>query len=151
MVILTSLCAFYGAVMLCAPANEDIQKSLENLNTNQLARDLQNLTDSLPDIQSQLQLIKTEVLSELGGSSDRQVFDDESGKLLGYGKGTLPIINDTSNMAKMNQYISIVEIHRFWWSIGLFGLFVLISILSQFGVCFRSKVSENILLNSHEN
>jgi len=139
LVIITSLCAFYGAVMLCAPANEDIQKSLENLNTDTLSRDLQNLTQSLPGIQSQLGLIRSEVLAELGSTADRQIFEDQSEKLKQYGKGTFPVINDTSNMAKMNQYISIVEIHRFWWSIGLFALFGLISILSQFGVCFRSK------------
>lgn len=141
--MLTSLCALYGAVMLCAPAQEEIQKSIENLNPDQLVRDSRSVPQLLRNVTTIMTKIENNVLDELAGSSDAATFQEQVDEFRQMkNDDPLPSINNTSQMAKMNGYISTVEIYRYWWSIGLFALFALIAILSQFGVCFKSKVTD---------
>lgn len=140
LIMLTSLCALYGAVMLCAPAQEEIQKSIENLNPDQLVRDSRSVPQLLRNVTTIMTKIENNVLDELAGSSDAATFQEQVDEFRQMkNDDPLPSINNTSQMAKMNGYISTVEIYRYWWSIGLFALFALIAILSQFGVCFKSK------------
>ena len=142
--MLTSLCALYGAVMLCAPAQDEIRKVIENLNPDPLIADTNSMASDFKRVKNLLGNITDDVLRELGGSSDQNIFDESASQFQKFNldstNGPLPTINKTSQMTKMNDYIITVETHRFWWSIGLFALFAVIAILSKFGVCFKSKV-----------
>jgi cell fate (sporulation/competence/biofilm development) regulator YmcA (YheA/YmcA/DUF963 family) len=140
--MLTSLCALYGAVMLCAPAQEQIQTSLDNLNPEVLARDTKSIPKLITNVTTLLGKIETNVLDELSGSNtDADRFRDATNQMkqVFQTQNPFPAINGTSQMAKMNTYMDTVEAWRYWCSIGLFALFALIAILSMFGVCFKSK------------
>lgn len=138
LILLTSLGGLYGAVMLCAPAQEKIGDSIDNLKTDELGADLKNVTSSFAAVQDSLRAIQLDVLTDLGQTKDAQSFQEISDQFVAY-QNPLPSVNNTAGMAKMNEYIGTVEDHRYWWSIGLFSLFALLSIMSMFGVCFKSK------------
>ena len=125
--------------MLCAPAQEKIGDSIDNLKTDELGADLKNVTSSFAAVQDSLRAIQSDVLTDLGKTTDADTFRTISDQFVAY-QNPLPSVNNTAGMAKMNEYIGTVEDHRYWWSIGLFSLFALLSIMSMFGVCFKSKV-----------
>lgn len=142
LIMLTSLCALYGAVMLCAPAQEQIQTSLDNLNPEALQSDIKSIPKLIQNVTKLMDKIEANVLDELSDADeDSATFRDAAAEFRNVfqNQNPFPAINGTSQMATMNQYMDTVEAWRYWSSIGLFALFALIAILSMFGVCFKSK------------
>ena len=141
LILSTSLFALYAAVMLCAPAQEEIKKSINYLDLGDLTSDIESVPKEFNDLKTLLESIQDDIMTKLKGTSDEFVFQENSAKILDIPGGPIPEIDSNNGIAKMNDYIVTVETYRYWGSIGLFAFYGVTAILSKFGVCFKSKVN----------
>lgn len=138
-IICLSVLGLAGALLLCKPAFDDMSKSITKLDPQNYEEQINSAPDAFARIQNQLRDHEDTIESEL--KNDQASYDEWMGykeELKQFDQSMFPDYQGNS-MARSTENLQLVELYRYWGSVGLFSFYVLLIILSFVAICCKSK------------